>query len=440
MPPASRNLLTALGAVGLSTAVAACGSAGSAASTTTTARRAVTVADVGTTPPIVAQPAASGAGVAGCRATTLATLDGVAKRIYFQGAHGRNGASAVGRLARSQALASAVASGNRAATLAALRPLLKHQILHITIRHGSKVVANVGHVPVMAPIHGRLYGAGGALAGTYVLSVTNPGSYVGITSGLTGATVLVRSGARHVASSPTAGPAHLATHGSTTYAGVNYRIASFTGHAFPSGPLRISMLVPPTAFKACATHPSLRATDVLGQVAVRLFNAETSGTRVQQALSYVAKDPAYRRALAARDRAGMTAAVRNGFFHVRRYHMVRVLGSRGSNFVVDVGGPFVLAPASRTLRGPGGRNEGRITLAIQDDTGYIKLLTRFTGGAVILHEGRVLVPGSTFDPGPAKIPARGVVTYRGTRYDAFSFTGRAFPSGPLRISLLVPLR
>ena len=414
-------MLAALGAAGLSLAVAACGS--SAPAPGAAALHTQTVADVGTTPPIVAGPAATGS--AGCRATTLVTLEGVARRVYFQAAHGRNGANAVQRLGRSSALAAAVAAGDHAATLTALQPLLKHQILHITIRHGSKVVADVGHIPVMAPIHGRLY-SGGRLAGTYVLSVMNPASFAGITSRVTGSTVVVHSGTRRVA-------------GGAAARGVRYRTVSFAGRAFPSGPLRISVLVPPAALKACASGRPINAADILGQVAVRLFAAETRGTRVQQALTYVAKDPAYRRALAARDRAGITAAVKDGFFHVRRYHMVRVRAQRGS-FVVDVGGPFVLAPASRTVRDAGGRDAGTITLAIQDDTGYIKLLTRFTGGAVILHEGRTLVPGSTFDPGPAHIPARGVVTYRGRRYDAISFTGRAFPSGPLRISLLVPLR
>ncbi|HEY5143835.1 MAG TPA: hypothetical protein VII98_10075 [Solirubrobacteraceae bacterium] len=424
MPHRPRTVLAVLGATGLSAAIAACGSSAQTPPATTT-RQAVTVADAGTTPPILASPAASG--TARCRATTVATLAGVAKRIYFQGAHGRNGANAMRRLGRSSALADAVASGNHAATITALQPLLKHQILHITIRHRSKVVADVGHVPVMSPVHGRLYTSGGALAGTYVLSVMNPASFAGITSGLTGSTVIVRSGSRHVA-------------GGAAAPGVHYRTVTFRGTAFPSGPLRISVMVPPSALRSCAAGGRVSATDVLGKVAMRLFDAETRGSRVQQALNYVAHDKAYRTALAARDRAGITAAVRDGFFHVRRYHMVRVRGSRGRNFVVDVGGPFVLAPASMTLRGPGGRNEGKITLAIQDDTGYIKLLTRFTGGAVILRERGVLVPGSTFDPAPAHIPKRGVVTWHGRRYDAISFTGRAFPSGPLRISLLVPLR
>ena len=49
------------------------------------------------------------------------------------------------------------------------------------------------------------------------------------------------------------------------------------------------------------------------------------------------------------------------------------------------------------------------------------------------------VPGSTLQPGPARIPAHGTLTYRGRRYLANSFDATAFPSGKLRISLLVPL-
>ena len=42
----------------------------------------------------------------------------------------------------------------------------------------------------------------------------------------------------------------------------------------------------------------------------------------------------------------------------------------------------------------------------------------------------------TLAPGPERIPDSGSVEYRGQRYRAYSFTGEAFPSGPLRISLL----
>ncbi len=365
------------------------------------------------------------ASVTGCRAATVATLGQVARRIYLQGAHGRNGASAVARLARSAALSDAVTRGDAAATRAALTPLLKSQILHITVRRGSHVLADIGHVRVIAPVRGRVLDAHGRPVGTYVLSVMNPASYAGITQGVTGAQVLVRPPAQRPG-------------GARGASATTYRTTSFAGQAFPSGPLRISLLIPRAALKGCSAGRA-NAADVLGAVAERLFYAEAHGTRAAQALAYVTHDQRYRRAVAAGDRAGIDAAVRQGFFHARRYHIVRVRVQRGQHFVVDVGGPFVLAPASTTLRGPGGRVDGRVTLSIQDDTGYIKLLHRFTGGEVVLRERGVPVPGSTLSPAPAHIPRRGTITYRGRRYDAFSFTGRAFPSGPLRISLLVPV-
>jgi hypothetical protein len=52
-----------------------------------------------------------------------------------------------------------------------------------------------------------------------------------------------------------------------------------------------------------------------------------------------------------------------------------------------------------------------------------------------MREGSRQVMG-TLDPGPARVPARGPVSYGGRGYQAFSFTAEAFPSGPLLISLL----
>ena len=43
----------------------------------------------------------------------------------------------------------------------------------------------------------------------------------------------------------------------------------------------------------------------------------------------------------------------------------------------------------------------------------------------------------TLRPGPASVPDRGAVSYGGRSYQAYSFIGEAFPSGPLRISLLL---
>ena len=91
------------------------------------------------------------------------------------------------------------------------------------------------------------------------------------------------------------------------------------------------------------------------------------------------------------------------------------------------------------MRSPDGRTAATFALAVQDDTGYIKLMHRFTGADVQLVSPLGKVPGSTLSPGPDRIPAHGTLNYRGRRYLANSFDATAFPSGALRISLLVPL-
>jgi hypothetical protein len=96
-------------------------------------------------------------------------------------------------------------------------------------------------------------------------------------------------------------------------------------------------------------------------------------------------------------------------------------------------------PASRTLTDRQGRPIGRVTLSIQDDTGYIKLMQRFTGADLLLRTPAGPVPGSTLSPGPRHLPTQGALTYVGRRYQATALAAHAFPSGPLAVSLLVPL-
>jgi hypothetical protein len=95
----------------------------------------------------------------------------------------------------------------------------------------------------------------------------------------------------------------------------------------------------------------------------------------------------------------------------------------------------VLAPVHGTLRSRG-RVIGSFEMAIQDDAGYLKLAHLFTGAQVLMRVGGRQVMG-TLHPGPASVPDRGRVSYGGRSYQAYSFTGQAFPSGPLRISLLL---
>ena len=75
--------------------------------------------------------------------------------------------------------------------------------------------------------------------------------------------------------------------------------------------------------------------------------------------------------------------------------------------------------------------------AIQDDAGYLKLARLFTGAQVLMRTGSRQVMG-TLEPGTcAGARPTAIVSYGGHSYRAHSFMATAFPSGPLRISLLL---
>lgn len=187
--------------------------------------------------------------------------------------------------------------------------------------------------------------------------------------------------------------------------------------------------------RACGPTAAQTVADTVAAVGRRLVQAEAHGAEVHRALRLVANDPDVVHAVRTRNAADLRAAIVR-FFEVKRLHIVRVRAVTATGRLVgDVGGPYVIAPASRPVR-RGGRTIGRVTLSIQDDSGYMKLMRRFTGARVVLRMGRRVVPGS--DPAPARIPTEGLVTAGGRRFAGVAFTVPAFPSGPLRVTLLVP--
>jgi hypothetical protein len=340
-----------------------------------------------------------------CAATSRAELVAVARHIYDQAVNGRNEVAAVVRIRRSTALTQAVMARNPRAVRAALAPLIQNRIVRIEVSAGGRTLARVGTVPAYAPVRGTI----GAGAGRYVLSVGDDRSFEAITQGLTGASV--RFG------------------GSGS--------ASFPATTFPGGRTTVSLGLPARPPTACGATASATRAAAIGLVGRNLIHAEAQGAPAQQALKHAAATPAFRRAIAAGDPAAVRAAI-IGFFRDSRFHIVRVRASTATHLITDVGGPYVISPASAVIHGPGGRVIGRFTLSVQDDTGYIKLMHRFTGAEVVLHSGGRTVPGSNLFPGPRFAPGLTDVTYRGHRYHAYGFSGPAFPSGHLQVSLLVP--
>jgi hypothetical protein len=161
----------------------------------------------------------------------------------------------------------------------------------------------------------------------------------------------------------------------------------------------------------------------LGAIATRLYRVEAGGPATRRVLRHVADDGRFAAAVAADDPVALRAAIVR-FFRTPSLHVVRVRATTaGGRLVGDVGGPFVLAPASTAVRAPDGRVVGRVTLSVQDDAGYMKLVRRFTGANVAMRTAAGVVPGSA--PEGADPPA-------------FGFAATAFPQGRLTVALLSP--
>jgi hypothetical protein len=187
----------------------------------------------------------------------------------------------------------------------------------------------------------------------------------------------------------------------------------------------------------CASATDATVGSAVGQVALRIYRSELSSPEVRADQRQVEGDAPLLAALAAGSRPGVEEAVTRLVYSGT--HIVRLRVSSGGTLISDVGGPYILAPVSGSLRA-GGRTVGHYVLSVQDDLGYVKLETRFIGLPVMLREGARAVPiEGVIRPGSASVPAHGPTHYAGRSYLAVSLAARAFLGGPLRITVLVPV-
>jgi len=398
-----------------------------------------------------------------CPARIANATGEVAARIYREASSGADVAEAVHRVQSSRALRSALAAGSASAADAVLGSLLVNQIVGIEIVKDGAVFASAGAGSAIAP-------ARGPIAGTdahFVLSTQAAHTYTQVVQQVTDADVLLLGGAApgaSAASGASAAPGASAASGASQtrqIAGTlavsaqtgripttgpieikkkQYEVTSLAGSVFPSGAMRIALLVPSGAVD-CAGSAEQTRIETLGHVGERIYHEEAHSAYVLAVLRKIEADASFQRAIADRDVPAIRATIVSFFaahIHVVRVRVYAVEPSGAQRLLYDLGGPYVLAPVHGDVRSAG-KLVGRFSFAIQDDAGYAKLAHRFTGAEVLMRRGATQVMG-TLDPGPAHVPARGALDYRGQRYEAYSFTGEAFPSGPLRISLLVRSR
>ena len=364
-----------------------------------------------------------------CAATVAGTLGTVAARVYHEAAAGGIVAQAVHRLQSSSALRSAVNSGNATAAGAALRELTLGQIVRVEVLRGGHVLAQAGSGSAIAPARGSIPGT----SATFVLSTQSDHSYLQVVHQVTGAQLVLLGGAHRLAG--TIGdrpPTGLPPAGPVTIAGQNFQTTTLTGSVYPSGRLHIVLLAPTTSI-SCPGSAAQTRVETLGHVGERIYQEELHSPAVSATLRHIENSSAFQRAVTAHDAAATRAAI-VGFFG-EHIHVVRVRVTTNGRLLEDLGGPYVLAPVHGTVRSSG-HVVGQFEMAIQDDAGYLRLAHLFTGAEVLMRTGAHQVMG-TLSPGPTNVPARGPVSYGGRSYEAYSFTGEAFPSGPLRLSLLL---
>jgi hypothetical protein len=389
------------------------------------------------------EPTSSSAAVS-CPATVLETLSKVLERVYHEGLHGERVGSAEYLVTHSQALRVAVETGNKAAARAAVKALLATgHLTNLLVTRGAHTFIDVGG-PALTPLRGTLTGANGAPIANYVTSVWADEGFLIEAGGITQGLVALRAGTRSVGDSPTLGSGALANEGVLTREHVAYRYTSLPAEAFPSGAVRIYLLMPLTATAAVCGHTGQDTTvNTLTRVAKLIYAGEI-GQAAQKQIRRVQANKPLLEAVAHRDPEATRLAI-DALLHE---HVVRLrVLDAGGQLLSDVGGPYVLGPISAPLR-LNGRTIGSFVLSIQDDEGYLRLTHRLAGLNVLMYMNLAgfsapqLVKDSLGPaPGPAlaSVPASGPFTYERHSFRVFTVHAQAFPSGPLTIRVLVPI-
>jgi hypothetical protein len=374
-----------------------------------------------------------------CGASVLGALGHVAMRVYSEGIDSERTASAAHMIEGSAALRSAVEAGDAGATRAAAKALIATgHLTNLRVVRGGKVLVEVGG-PALAPLRGTLLGADKQPIADYVTSVWAAGGIVAETNGIAEATTVIRSArtasdTRTVAGSFPLPASQLPTQGTLTNDGVAYQFTSYAAKAYPDGaPLRVYVLRTIESVEPlCGASDEDTVVNTVSRIAHLIYDGE-AGRRTGKQIRRVQENRALLRAVARRD----PKATRSAIEALLHQHIVRLRVSAGARLLSDVGGPYVLAPVTAPLR-QGGRTIGSFTLSIQDDEGYKRLANRLAGLDVLMYMGNKLVKSTVgYSPGP--VPASGAVTLHGRSYRAYTFRAEAFPAGPLRITVLIPM-
>jgi hypothetical protein len=191
----------------------------------------------------------------------------------------------------------------------------------------------------------------------------------------------------------------------------------------------------PAAVKPCGSAGVAAIADVDAAVAHGIYLGELRSKEVNADLAHVIDSQALLGALEGNDTAAVQSAVHT-IVYTPHWHIVRLRVTKAGHVLADVGGPDVIAPISGALR-HNGHVLGSYVMSVQDDLGYVKLVTRFIGVPIDVYREGSFVMG-TLEPAPSQLSEGETVRVAGGSYRVQLLSAKAFPSGPLRIALLIP--
>jgi hypothetical protein len=376
-----------------------------------------------------------------CSTTVLGALDDIAMRVYREGVASERTASATVFIERSTALREAVErDDSRAARAAAQALIATGHMTSLRISRGGQTLADVGSPNALAPLSGSILGADGAPLASFVASVWADEGFVAETNGIAEALTALRQDGNSIAGSTALPSGALPAQGALTMKGFAYDYTSFAATAYPNGqPLRVYLLKSVASITPlCARTSAGTLVNTLSQVA-RLIYISEGGPQALVQVRRVQHNQALLRAVAAREPEATRLAIDN----LLTEHIVRLRVSVGKRLLSDVGGPYVLAPVRAPLR-LNGRQIGSMVLSIQDDEGYKRLAARLAGLDVLMYmsspsSGHPELVKNSLGPNPGVVPASGPYRYHGRTYRVYTLHAEAFPSGPLRIVVLIPI-
>jgi hypothetical protein len=185
----------------------------------------------------------------------------------------------------------------------------------------------------------------------------------------------------------------------------------------------------------CGPASSATIAGVDDLVAHRIYTAELSGNEARADIAHITGSAELLAALESPNPRAVYAAVYT-IVYTPFWHIVRLRVLQHGRVLADVGGPDIIAPISGTLRAKG-RTVGSFVTSVQDDLGYVKLVSRFIGVPIDLYRAGTFVMG-TLKPPPASVGNGETVTVGQRKYRAVVFDTAAFPTGTLKVALFVP--